>query len=139
LNSPTEFHLFKNADEYFNIKHDIFVDDYLDDCIMGGEGLNFSNLSEIEFILHDQRDENSLFLILNSMVNTNPMISVMSYSSLADTTFFDIYYINNYADIEDFYCFKQTFDFEIEGIGLYQIYEVKVKSLDMINDFWLTQ
>ena len=139
MNSPTEFHLFKNADEYFNIKHDIFVADYLDDCIMGGEGLNFSNLSEIEFILHDKCDKNSLSLILNSMVNTDPMISVMSYSSLADTTFFDIYYINNYADIEDFYCFKQTFDFEIEGIGLYQIYEVKVKSLDMINDFWLTQ
>jgi len=137
--STLERHFFQNAEELFDIKHDIFTDDYLGSCLMGGDGLNYTPIDEIVFI--HNKDQNSLYCsrILNAIINSQPLITVQNQSIQSSVTVFDIYYINNYEDIEDFYCLKSVYDFLVEGVMIYQIFEVKVKSLDMINDFWITR
>ena len=136
--STLERHIFQNAEEIFDIKHDIFIDDYLDKCLMGGDALNFTPLSEVAFVHKNTEDSILCSRILNSVINSQPLITVSKESLDSSVIVFDIYYINNYEDIEDFYCVKSVYDFLVEGVMIYQIFEVKVKSLDMINDFWIT-
>jgi len=64
---------------------------------------------------------------------------VQSELSNDSYTMLDIYYFNDPPMIEDFYCLKSTYDFMVEGVMLYQIFEVNIKSLTAINNFWLTR
>jgi hypothetical protein len=136
--APTEYHIFKDSYEYFELKHDIFMEDYLGDTIMGGDALNGTLLSETNLV--HSKNQDALFCsgILNGIMYCDPSISVSNIDLFDSEIIFDIYHLNNYADIEDFYCLKTTIDFMIEGVTLYQIFEVNIKSLTMINDFWLT-
>ena len=137
--NTVEKHLFKDCDEIFKLKHDIFLEDYLYPCLLAGDALNHTPLYEVDLNFNsDQYELSNCLRIVNSLINSQPLISVQS--RMLDESFinFDIYYINNFEDIEDFYCIKSVLDFMIEGVMLYQIFEVKVKSLDMLNDFWIT-
>ena len=136
--STLEQHIFQNAEEIFDIKHDIFIDDYLDGCLMGGDALNHTPIDEVVFIHNDEQNSLLCSRILNAIINSHPLITVKNQSIESSVIVFDIYYINNYEDVEDFYCVKSVYDFLVEGVMIYQIFEVKVKSLDMINDFWIT-
>jgi len=138
LNSAPEIHIFKNAFEFFELKHDIFIQDYLSDCFMGGDVLNGSSLHECPLTIQKNHNKETCYRIFNAILNSNPLIKIHSICVEESEYIFDIYYINNFSDIEDFYCVKTTKDFIIEGVTLYQFLEVNIKSLDMINDFWLT-
>jgi hypothetical protein len=135
----TEKHLFKNADEIFNLKQDIFVEDYLGECILAGDALNYTPLAEVDLTFNSDFHEDIYYLrLINALLDSKPMIHVKSDSLYESKQMFDIYYINNFEDIEDFYCIRSAYDFLVEGVMIYQIYEIKVKSLDMLNDFWVT-
>ena len=138
IQSPIEFHLFRDASEFFDLKHDLFMKEYLGDCLMGGDALNHTPIDEVTFIYKDSDDPTFNSRVLNGIINSLPLINVTNNSSEDSKIIFDIYYLNNYEDIEDFFCLKTTFDFMVEGVMIYQIFDVKIKSLDMINDFWLT-
>lgn len=134
-----EKHFFKDCDEIFQLKHDIFLEDYLYPCLLAGDALNYTPIHEVDLSFHsDQYDRSTCLRVVNSLINSDPLISVQSRPYDGSSVNFDIYYINNFEDIEDFYCIKSVLDFMIEGVMLYQIFEVKVKSLDMLNDFWIT-
>ena len=75
---------------------------------------------------------------MNAIINSEPLIKIYSTSFCNSDIYLDIFYLNNYSDIEDFYCIKRSLDSSTEGFSLTQILEVRVKSLSMINDFWLT-
>ena len=137
ISSP-EIHIFNDSEDFFKIKHDLFIEEYLGQCLMGGESLNFSPLEDIVFIHHDNFEKVFCSRVLNGIINSNSLIRISNYSLINSNLNLDIFYLNNYEDIEDFYCVSQSFDFLVEGEMLTQIYEVKIKSLDMINDFWLT-
>lgn len=130
--------MFRDADEFFNLKLDIFLEDYLYDCMMGADALNHTPLSESSFIHHQNVDGVFASRILNGINNSSPLIKISNDSLNESSQLLDVYYLNNYQDIEDFYCLRSIFDFMVEGVMLYQIFELKIKSLDMINDFWLT-
>lgn len=138
MTSTPELHFFKDADDFFEAKHDLFCEDYLDECIMGGDCLNHTKINDVEFIHHQDYDGQYCARILNGIQNAEPLIRISSDSISNSNIYFDIFYLNNFQDIEDFYCLKKTQDFIVEGVTLNQIFEVKIKSLDMINDFWLT-
>lgn len=135
---PTETHVFRDADDLFKIKHDIFMDLYLGECLLGGDALNRTPLKEVSLVHDDNLDSIFCTRILNGVINSQPLIRVQSDSIAASEVLFDIFYLHNHEDIEDFYCLKTTFDFMIEGVMLYQIFSVEMKSLNMLNDFWLT-
>ena len=135
---PTETHLFRDSEELFKAKHDTFIDMYLGNCLLGGDALNHTNLDEVTMIHKDDQDSVFCSRILNGIINSQSLIKVLSKSIKTSEIIFDIFYLNNYEDIEDFYCLKTTFDFLVEGVMLYQIFEVEVKSLTMLNDFWIT-
>jgi len=135
---PTETHVFRDSEELFKAKHDTFMDMYLGDCLLGGDALNHTNLDEVVMIHKDDQDSVFCSRILNGIINSQSLIKVLSKSIKTSEIIFDIFYLNNYEDIEDFYCLKTTFDFLVEGVMLYQIFEVEVKSLTMLNDFWIT-
>jgi hypothetical protein len=135
---PIDYHFFKDVDSFFIEKYNIFIEDYLGDCILGGDSLNFSSLDEISFAHINDLDSNYCVRILNSIINSEPLIKIHSTSFYSSDIYLDIFYLNNYADIEDFYCVKRSLDSSTEGFSLTQILEVQVKSLSMINDFWLT-
>lgn len=111
---------------------------YLGNCLLGGDALNHTNLDEVTMIHKDDQDSVFCSRILNGIINSQSLIKVLSKSIKTSEIIFDIFYLNNYEDIEDFYCLKTTFDFLVEGVMLYQIFEVEVKSLTMLNDFWIT-
>ena len=134
---PTETHVFRDSEELFKAKHDTFMDMYLGDCLLGGDALNHTNLDEVVMIHKDDQDSVFCSRILNGIINSQSLIKVLSKSIKTSEIIFDIFYLNNYEDIEDFYCLKTTFDFLVEGVMLYQIFEVEVKSLTMLNDFWI--
>jgi hypothetical protein len=135
----TEKHFFKDCDEIFTVKQDIFVDDYLDQCILAGDALNYTPLAEVDLTFNADFYEDVYYLrLINALLDSKPMIHVESDSLYESKQIFDIYYINNFEDIEDFYCIRSTYDFLVEGVMIYQIYEVKIKSLDMLNEFWIT-
>lgn len=138
IQSPIERHIFRDADEFFNLKHDLFAEDYLGECLMGGDALNHTPIDEVAFIYKDSDDPIFNSRVLNGIINSLPLINVTNNSLEDSKIIFDIYYLNNYEDIEDFFCLKTTFDFMVEGVMIYQIFNVEIKSLDMINDFWLT-
>ena len=133
-----ERHIFKDCDDFFNLKHDTFIDSYLYECILGGDGLNHSDIKEIDFIKNPSFEPEFCIKILNGIINSNPLIKISHYSKHESNSSLDIFYINNHEDFEDFFCVTKTEDFMVEGTSIFQIYEVKVKSLDMINEFWLT-
>jgi len=135
---PTETHVFRDSEELFKAKHDTFMDMYLGDCLLGGDALNYTNLNEVAMIHKDDQDSVFCTRILNGIINSQPLIKVLSQSIKTSEVVLDIFYLNNYEDIEDFYCLKTTFDFLVEGVTLYQIFEVEVKSLTMLNEFWVT-
>ena len=137
--SPTELHLFRDCEDFFRKKHNIFVEDYLGECIFGGDALNHCPINEIEFLFQQTTDKEYCARILAGITYNNPLITIQSESFSESLITFDIYYVNNYADVEDFYCFKTSQDFMIEGVSLFQCFDVKIKSLSMINDFWFTQ
>lgn len=114
------------------------MDDYLSECIMGGDALNECPLDDVPFAVDENYDELLATRILNAINSCNPLIKIHNLDSEASEITLDIYYINNFEDIEDFYCVKVVKDFMMEGLSLYQIIDIKIKSLDMINDFWLT-
>lgn len=105
---------------------------------MGGDALNHTPIDEVSFVSKDL--DNSIFnsRLLNGIVNSLPLINITNNSLEDSKITFDIFYLNNYEDIEDFFCLKSTFDFMVEGVMIYQIFDIQIKSLDMINDFWLT-
>ena len=138
-NSPTELHLFRDCDNLFTEKHNIFVEDYLGECIFGGDALNHCPIDQIEFLFKETTDKEYCARILAGITYNKPLITIKSESLLESLIVFDIYYINNYSDVEDFYCLKTSQDFMVEGVSLFQCFDVKVKSLTMINDFWFTQ
>jgi len=135
---PIDYHIFKDVDSFFLEKYNIFIEDYLGDCILGGDSLNFASLDEISFAHKNNLDPNYCVRILNAIINSEPLIKIYSTSFCNSDIYLDIFYLNNYADIEDFYCIKRSLDSSTEGFSLTQILEVRVKSLSMINDFWLT-
>ena len=135
---PIETHIFRDSEELFESKHDTFLDIYLGNCLLGGDALNHTNLDEVVMVHEENQDSVLCSRILNGIINSQPLIKVLSKSIKTSEIIFDIFYLNNYEDVEDFYCLKTTFDFMIEGVMLYQIFEVEVKSLNMLNDFWIT-
>ena len=135
---PTETHVFRDVDALFKIKHDVFIDLYLGECLLGGDALNHTPLKQVSLVHDDNLDASFCSRLINGILNSQPLIKVTSNSHESSTVIFDIFYLNNYKDIEDFYCLKTTFDFMIEGVMLYQIFSVEMKSLNMLNDFWLT-
>ena len=135
---PIETHIFRDSEKLFESKHDTFLDIYLGDCLLGGDALNHTNLDEVVMIHKDSQDSVFCSRVLNGIINSQPLIKVLSKSIKTSEIIFDIFYLNNFEDIEDFYCLKTTFDFLVEGVMLYQIFEVEVKSLSMLNDFWIT-
>lgn len=114
------------------------MDDYLSECIMGGDALNKCPLDDVPFVVDENYDEVLSTRILNAITSCNPLIKIHNSDIKASEITLDIYYINNFEDIEDFYCVKTVKDFIMEGLSLYQIIDIKIKSLDMINNFWLT-
>lgn len=135
---PTQTHVFRNAESLFKSKHDTFLDVYLGECLLGGDALNHTNLNEVTMIHKEDQDPSFCTRILNGIINSQPLIKVLSKSIESSEIIFDVFYLNNYEDIEDFYCLKTAFDFMVEGVMLYQIFEVEVKRLSMLNDFWIT-
>jgi hypothetical protein len=135
---PTEYHIFLNAYDFFELKHDIFMEDYLYAPILGGDAPNSTPLLDVEIIQKKNENFNLNIKILNGILNSQPLISILHIDSNQSKYFFDIFYLNNYEEIEDFYCLKTSQNFPINELSLYQIMELKVKSLTMINDFWLT-
>jgi hypothetical protein len=135
----TEKHFFKDCDEIFDIKQQIFQEDYLGKCLLFGDALNHTPLHEVDLQFNSSDHNKSFYLrLLNFLLTSSSLIHISSHSAYSSLVEFDIFYINNYQEIEDFYCIKKTLDFGIEGVMLYQIFDVKVKSLDMLNDFWIT-
>lgn len=106
---------------------------------MGGDALNHTPISDVSFVQKDKLNVSLCSRILNSIIHSNPLITVHNQTITESEIIFNIFYINNYEDIEDFYCLKTTYDFMVEGVMLYQIFEVNIKSLNSINDFWLTR
>lgn len=106
---------------------------------MESECLKFTPISEMNLSFSSNEYTQEKYVeILKCIGEVKPMISV-GFSSFLDTNIdFSIYYLNNNEDIEDFYCTRTSIDEHVEGIMLYQLFLVKVKSLDMLNDFWLT-
>lgn len=138
IQSPPELHIFKDANDFFITKHDIFMEEYLSECIMGGDALNYTPIEETSFVCQDSGDSVFTSRVLNAIINSYPLIRVISNSINESKIIFDIFYLNNHEDIEDFFCLKSVYDFLVEGVMIYQIFTVNIKSLDMINDFWLT-
>ena len=114
------------------------MDLYLGECLLGGDALNHTPLKEVSLVHDDDLDEIFCTRILNGIIHSQSLIHIQSDSIASSEVLFDIFYLNNHEDIEDFYCLKTTFDFMIEGVMLYQIFSVEMKSLNMLNDFWLT-
>ena len=139
MTHSTELHCFKNADEVFQSKHDNFITHYLGKCIMGADALNHTPILDASFVHKDSHDTDKCSLILNSVIKSEPLIRIKSNLVNHSHVILDIFYINEPFDVEDFYCLKTTYDFMVEGVMLYQIFEVNVKSLTMINNFWLTR
>jgi len=135
---PTETHVFRDSEDLFKAKHDTFINVYLGHCLLGGDALNYTNLDEVVMLHKDDQDSVFCSRILNGIINSQSLIKVLSKSIKTSEIIFDIFYLNNYEDVEDFYCLKTTFDFIVKGVMLYQIFEVEVKSLTMLNDFWIT-
>lgn len=134
----TEKHFFKESGDFFNDKLDYFQEYHLGSCIMGADALNHTPIDEVAFIHNDTFDSVTCSRILNGLLNADPLIHIHSECFLNSTTTVNIFYLNNFSDIEDFYCIKTQFDFLVEGVMLYQIFEVKTKSLNILNDFWIT-
>jgi hypothetical protein len=105
---------------------------------MGGDALNHTPIEETSFICKDSDDPVFTSRVLNGIINSSPLIRVVSDSINQSKIIFDIFYLNNHEDIEDFFCLKSIYDFLVEGVMIYQIFTVNIKSLDMINNFWLT-
>lgn len=137
--NTVEKHIFKDCDDFFEIKHNIFLDDYLGDCILIADSVNGASMQEINFSFDgDGNDKVFYAKVLNDLYHSNPIIDISFTSFLNSNIYYKIFYLNNYQEVEDFYCLYQVYDFEVEGMMLHQVYEVKIKSLDMINDFWIT-
>lgn len=139
MTHTTEKHFFRETGDFFHDKLDYFQEYHLGSCIMGADALNHTPIKEAAFIHKDSLNSVSCSRILNGLLNTKPLIQIKSECFINSTTVLDIFYLNNFEDVEDFYCIKTQFDFLIEGVMLYQIFEVKTKSLNMLNDYWISQ
>lgn len=138
MTHTTEKHLFRDAGELFEYKHDTFLEMYLGETIMGGDAINHTPINEITFIYSDKLTKLESLRILNALSNSRPLIYV-EHDCIEDSNVsFEIHYINNFEDIENFYCIKKNYDFTVEGIMLCQILEVKIQSLNLLNEFWIT-
>lgn len=106
---------------------------------MMGDALNHTPISDVAFTHKNSDDGHRCSLILNSIINNESLIQVRSKLLDDSFTILDIFYCNGPSIIEDFYCLKTIYDFMVEGVMIYQIFEVNIKSLTVINDFWLTR
>ena len=95
----TEKHFFKDCDEIFTVKQDIFVDDYLGNCILAGDALNYTPLAEVDLTFNADFYEDVYYLrLINALLDSSPVIHVESESLYESKEIFDIYYINNFED-----------------------------------------
>lgn len=134
----TEIHIFKDVPDFFRLRFDYFLADYLGTNLGYSTGLFDQNLCDLNYDFSKFCENDFGELVIANMCNSSPLINILNIENGRTTISLEIYYLNQDEIIEDFYCFAKIYDFVFSDIMFVHFSSVDVKSLTLINDFWLS-
>ena len=134
----TEIHIFKDVSDFFRLKFDYFLTNYLGENLGFSTGLFGENLCDLNYDFSKFCGNDLGELIINNVCNSSPLINISNIENSNIKISLEIYYLNESEIIEDFYSFAKIYDFVFSDIMFVHFSAVDIKSLTLINDFWLS-
>ena len=132
-----ERHIFKDAKSYFNEKIDSFSEIYVDSFLLIGIDSPNTPLEEIRMTKNPSHSNLYYKRIINALKYINPFVICESFLGNTLDSSCEIYYLNNYQDIEDFYMVHRVYNWEGTSNTSCQVLKLsKGYAFDM-NNHWL--
>lgn len=136
--SITEKHIFNDCELYFEKKIRSFHNKYVEFFLLIGVDKPNKNFSEVKMtknplysLLYYQR-------IVGGVESLKSLINVTHLKNSVLTCEFDIFYLNNNQDIENFYMTQTIHNWDDNpNLTSYQIWQINSSNIFDLNNHWL--
>ena len=134
--SDPKKHLFVDCESIFSKKLHSFHDQYVDDWLLLGVSLNHTSLDSVKMTKNPKFKLLYFKRIVGGIMANKPLIKVLNIKNEEILSSCEIFYLNNYSDIEDFYMLQKVYNWKHEGMCCQQVWQLKITNLFDANNHW---
>jgi len=135
--STSELHIFKDCEDYFAEKLHSFHEEYVDCFLLIGVDAPNKDIESIKMTKNPEFSTLYYKRIIGGIKYVKPIISVNSFVDKKINASCDIYYLNNYEDIEDFYMVQKVGGWQGTSQCCHQVWKLLKENIFDINEHWL--